>query len=202
MSYPISIALRLFSYLTWSLLTYQLGTGGAALPLPHSAAGHGLRLRRPLLAAAAPLGRRRLPLLGAEPDEVQLGRQLERVQRPLEEHGVEYLEGAAPGQRQQGEVKTRRLAGLGGNSIGVKNSPNISAKSQIEQDSSINCFKNYRVTTVVWHKLSIQGQYRMVVVHWPRIESLSQTTMAWSPCILPASKRVKMAQKIIQKVPK
>ena len=149
-SYPISIALRLFSYLTWSLLTYQLGTGGAALPLPHSAAGHGLRLRRPLLAAAAPLGRRRLLLLGAEPDEVQLGRQLERVQRPLEEHGVEYLEGAAPGQRQQGEVKTRRLAGLGGNSIGVKNSPNISAKSQIEQDSSINCFKNYRVTTVVW----------------------------------------------------
>ena len=42
---------------------------------------------------------------------MQFGGQLERVQRLLEEHGVEDLERAAPGQRQEGEVKTRRLAG-------------------------------------------------------------------------------------------
>ena len=44
---------------------------------------------------------------------MQLGGQLERVECLFEEDGVEYLEGAAAGQRQEREVKARRLAGLG-----------------------------------------------------------------------------------------
>ena len=41
---------------------------------------------------------------------MQLGGELERVERLLEEHGVEDLEGAAAGQRQQHEVERGRLA--------------------------------------------------------------------------------------------
>ena len=51
---------------------------------------------------------------------MQLGRQLEGVECLLEEDGVEDLEGAAAGQRQQDEVEAGRLAGqlaLGGGRV-------------------------------------------------------------------------------------
>ena len=60
------------------------------------------------------------------PDEVQLGRQLEGVERLLEEDGVEDLEGAAAGQRQQHEVEAGRLAGqlaLGGGRVELLAAP-------------------------------------------------------------------------------
>ena len=57
---------------------------------------------------------------------MQLGRQLEGVKRLLEEDGVEDLEGAAAGQRQQREVEAGRLAGqlaLGGGRVELLAAP-------------------------------------------------------------------------------